>query len=74
MDEQQEREPRTRTISLEADSGYVGRLKAIAALRGQTVGGLVREALDRTVGPELASLAASDVANRKSEFPVGEGS
>lgn len=54
-------EPRTRTISLEADASYVFRLKALASLREQSVGSLVREALDQAVGRDMELLAAVSV-------------
>lgn len=54
-------ESRTRTISVEADASYVFRLKALASLREQSVGSLVREALDLAVGRDMELLAAGNV-------------
>ena len=73
MDQERAQQPRTRSISVEADSRYLGRLKALAALRGQSMGSIVREALDLAVGPELALLDASDVALGQSNVREGNG-
>jgi hypothetical protein len=53
---------KTRSVSCEAGAEYVFRLKALAALRGQSMGALVRSALDLAYGPEMERLAAGDAA------------
>lgn len=47
------------TISVEGDKAFANQLKKLAALREQTVGQLVRSALDKAYGDDLVRLAES---------------